>query len=122
MYFIELKSTIKQTVDLGKHLFGESALYILEGSIVSEEHTYQSKQILIAKDSSLCSFTMNKNTTVYIFGGEPFPPEERYIHWNFVSSSKEKIEQAKTDWKNQTFDKVPGETEFVPPLPEPKTK
>lgn len=120
LYFIELKSTIKQTVDLGKHLFGESALYILEGSIVSEEHTYQSKQILIAKDSSLCSFTMNKNTTVYIFGGEPFP-EERYIHWNFVSSSKEKIEQAKTDWKNQTFDKVPGETEFVP-LPEPKTK
>ena len=89
LYFIELKSTIKQTVDLGKHLFGESALYILD-------------------------------TTVYIFGGEPFP-EERYIHWNFVSSSKEKIEQAKTDWKNQTFDKVPGETEFVP-LPEPKTK
>jgi hypothetical protein len=56
---------------------------------------------------------MGANTSIYIFGGEPFP-EERFINWNFVSSSKERIEQAKADWKAQRFPKVLGETTFVP--------
>jgi len=116
LYFIELKSTAKQTIDIGEHLFGENALYILEGSITNDGHTYESNQILVAKEPNLCAFEVNENTTVYIFGGDAFL-EERFIHWNFVSSSKEKIEQAKTDWKNQKFPKVPGETDFVP-LPE----
>lgn len=116
LYLLELKSTTPQTVTIGEHLFGESALYILEGSIKSEENVFGPKQILIAKDSKLCTFEMAANTTIYIFGGEPFP-EERTIYWNFVASTKELIEQAKEKWLSQTFDKVPGETEFVP-LPE----
>ncbi|RQO30223.1 hypothetical protein DBR32_11640 [Taibaiella sp. KBW10] len=113
LFLIELKSTEAATVHIGDHLFGESALYILEGSISSEGETFGPKQILVAKDATLCSFEMAANTTVYIFGGDPFP-EERYIHWNFVHSDKEKIEAAKKAWKEQTFPKVPGETEFVP--------
>jgi len=116
LYLLELKSTTPQTVTIGEYLFGESALYILEGSIKSEENVFGPKQILIAKDSKLCAFEMAVNTTIYIFGGEPFP-EERTIYWNFVASTKELIEQAKEKWLSQTFDKVPGETEFVP-LPE----
>lgn len=117
LYFLEIKSKTAQKVKIGDDLSGESALYILEGSIKSEDHEFEPKQILIAKDSKLCEFEMTENTTVYIFGGEPFP-EERFIFWNFVSSRKERIEQAKTDWVNQTFPKVPGETEFVPLPPE----
>lgn len=113
LYLIEIKSTSAQKVTIGSELFGESALYILEGNIKSDDIVFESKQILIAKDSKLCEFEMGENTTVYIFGGEPFP-EERFIFWNFVSSSKERIEKAKIDWENQTFPKVPGETEFVP--------
>jgi redox-sensitive bicupin YhaK (pirin superfamily) len=113
LYFIELKSTIPQTITFGNQLFGESALYILEGTITNEGTTFENKQILIAKESSLCAFEMGANTSIYIFGGEPFP-EERFINWNFVSSSKERIEQAKADWKAQRFPKVPGETTFVP--------
>jgi redox-sensitive bicupin YhaK (pirin superfamily) len=94
-------------------LFGESALYILEGSIKSEGNKYEPNQLLVAKESSLCSFTMGANSTVYLFGGEPFP-EERFIYWNFVSSEKEQIEQAKKAWKEQEFPAIPGETEFVP--------
>jgi len=41
----------------------------------------------------------------------------RHIWWNFVSSSKERIEQAKQDWKSGRFAHVPDETEFIP-LPE----
>lgn len=116
LYFIELKNTAPKTVSLGEHLFGESALYILEGSIESEGHTYEPKNILIANDSKLCEFTMAENTTVYIFGGEAFA-EERTIYWNFVASTHELIEDAKQRWLDQTFPKVPGETEYVP-LPE----
>jgi redox-sensitive bicupin YhaK (pirin superfamily) len=120
LYLLELKSTSRQTVTIGEHLFGESALYILEGSIESEGNVFGPKQILIAKDSKLCTFDMAANTTIYIFGGDPFP-EERIIYWNFVASTKELIENAKAKWLTQTFDTVPGETEFVP-LPEQNKK
>jgi hypothetical protein len=119
LYFIEIKSKDGGMVNIGEHLFGESALYILEGNIQAEDNTYQPKQILIAKDSKLCSFKMGENTTVYLFGGEAFP-EERYIEWNFVASDKAIIEKAKADWLNDRFPSVPHETNRVP-LPPPKT-
>lgn len=113
LYFLELKSTGRQTVKIGNELFGESALYILEGAIESEGNTFGPKQILVAKDSKLCEFDMQENSTIYIFGGEPFP-EPRIIYWNFVASSEERIEEAKAMWLEQSFPPVPGETEFVP--------
>ncbi|WP_316746710.1 pirin family protein [Pedobacter gandavensis] len=116
LYFLELKTKERKTVKIGEDLFGESGLYILEGAIESEGHTYEPKQLLVARDSKLCEFVMQENTTVYIFGGTPFP-EERFIYWNFVATSKDIIEQAKTKWLEQSFEKVPGETDFVP-LPE----
>src|SRR5690554_3442021 len=94
LYFLEIKSKKATTVSIGEDLYGESALYILEGAITDSGNTYQPKQILIAKDTKLCQFEMQENTTVYIFGGEPFP-EQRYIFWNFVSSRIDRIEQAK---------------------------
>lgn len=118
LYFLEIKSSEATKVSIGEDLFGESALYILEGSIKDGDEEYGPKQILIAKNSELCAFEMAENTTVYIFGGEAFP-EERFIFWNFVSSRKERIEEAKEAWIQQTFPKIDGETEFVP-LPEPK--
>lgn len=120
LYFIEIINTANTPakVNLGKELYGESALYILNGSVTDNGQVYNPKHILIAKDTKICAFEMAAHTTVYIFGGEPFP-EERYIHWNFVSSSRQRIEQAKHDWINQRFHKVPGETEFVP-MPQPK--
>lgn len=116
LYFIEIKAKKKTILTIGDDLYGESALYILEGAIKDGGHTYGAKQILIAKDTKLCHFEMEANTTIYIFGGEPFS-EPRYIFWNFVSSSVDRIEQAKQDWMHQRFPKVVGETKMVP-LPE----
>lgn len=118
LYFIELKSKEKKSVKIGHELFGEVALYILEGSIESDGIQYEPKRILVAKESELCEFTLNENTTVYLFGGEPFE-EERLIYWNFVATSQEILDEAKVRWEKQEFEKVPGETEFVP-LPKPK--
>ncbi len=113
LYLLEIKSTKQQSITIGKSLFGESALYILEGSVTSDGELFKPKQILVAKDSMLCQFEMGAHTTVYLFGGEPFP-EERYIYWNFVASKKELIEKAKQQWKEQAFPPVPGETGYVP--------
>jgi redox-sensitive bicupin YhaK (pirin superfamily) len=114
LFMIEIKSSQRRTIRLGDKLYGESGLYILEGSIRSGEHTYGPKQILISTDSTLCEFTIEENTTVYIFGGEPFP-EERFIYWNFVASSQELIEEAKHNWKTQrVFGTIHGENGYVP--------
>ncbi len=117
LYFIEIKAKEDTEINLGDQLYGESALYILEGNVNKREHTFGPKQILVAKQGSLCSFTIEKGSTVYIFGGIPFP-EERYIHWNFVSLSKATIEKAREDWQHQRFDKVPGDEDDFVPLPD----
>ena len=56
-----------------------------------------------------------------LLGGGAFSTR-RYVHWNFVSSSRDRIEQAKQDWIEQRFPKVPGdEEEFIPFPAVPKT-
>ncbi|MBZ0327132.1 MAG: pirin family protein [Altibacter sp.] len=114
LFMLEIKSKKTQSINIGDQLYGESGLYILEGAIESEGNVYGPKQLLVAKDSTLCEFTIQENSTIYIFGGVPFP-EERFIDWNFVSSSKELIEEAKQKWKVQLFSKIEGdEIEFIP--------
>ncbi len=114
LYMLEIKSKTKQTLNIGDQLYGESGLYILEGGIESDGNVYGPKQLLVAKESSLCEFTIQENSTIYIFGGEPFP-EKRYIDWNFVSSSKELIKEAKEKWEAQSFPKIDGDdTEYIP--------
>ncbi|MGV3459835.1 MAG: pirin family protein [Flavobacterium sp.] len=116
LYLIELKSTSRTQINPAGALYGESGIYILEGSIEGEDNTFGPKQLLVAKDSSLCNFTMGENTTIYIFGGEPFP-EGRHIYWNFVASTHELIEDAKQRWRDKKFPAMENETGYIP-LPE----
>lgn len=116
LYMLELKNKTQKELVLGQNLYGESGLYILEGAIESDGNIYGPKQMLVAKDSSLCSFSMHPNSTIYLFGGEAFP-EERYIDWNFVSSDKEKIAEAKQKWIEHKFDKIKGEENDYIPYP-----
>ncbi|MFU8844368.1 MAG: pirin family protein [Bacteroidales bacterium] len=114
LYMLEIKSKSGQAVNIGKQLYGEAGLYILEGGIESNGNVYQPNQLLVTRESSLCEFTMQANSTIYIFGGEPFP-EERLIDWNFVSSRRELIDDAKQKWKAQALPKIKGdENEFIP--------
>jgi redox-sensitive bicupin YhaK (pirin superfamily) len=113
LFLVELKSTHRQSVKIGHELFGEVGIYILEGSITVEGNTFEPKRILVAKESTLCEFVLEADTTIFIFGGEPFP-EERFIFWNFVSSNPTILEAAKKGWQEQTFPKIAGEIDFVP--------
>ena len=60
--------------------------------------------------------TAREASRLMLLGGAPLEGE-RHLWWNFVASSKDRIEQAKADWRAGRFAKVPGETEFIP-LPE----
>lgn len=117
LFLVEIKSVGQATIDVSKDLFGEVGLYILEGAVENEGHVHGPKRILVAKDSSLCHFEMRENSTVYLFGGEPFP-ETRHIYWNFVSSDPQLIEKAKKDWQEQRFPIIEGETDIVPLPPQ----
>jgi hypothetical protein len=65
------------------------------------------------------SLSSTTGSRVMLMGGEAFP-QRRYVYWNFVSSSRERIEQAKADWARDRFGSpVPGESEWIP-LPEKK--
>jgi redox-sensitive bicupin YhaK (pirin superfamily) len=116
LFFVEIKSEVKKSVNIGQYLFGEAGLYILEGSVESDGVIHEPKRILVSKNSELCEFTMEAGTTIYIFGGEAFP-EERLIYWNFVATNRELIEKAKANWQQQNYPQIEGETGFIP-LPE----
>jgi redox-sensitive bicupin YhaK (pirin superfamily) len=113
LFLVELKSPERRVISIGTDLFGEVGMYILEGSVENEGISYEPKRILVAKESQLCEFVMEAGTTVYIFGGEPFP-EGRHIYWNFVATSVELIEKAKENWAAQRFPQIKGETGFIP--------
>lgn len=94
----------------------EGAVYVVKGEIEVEGQTFGSKELVIFEKGSSLSFKNKTDVEVMLFGGKVFP-EKRYIYWNFVSSSKERLEQAKRDWKEGRFPKTINEREFIP-LPE----
>ena len=117
LYMIEVKAEEDAVVDFKGQLFGESGLYILEGEVTSDGNSFGPKQLLVTQESHLCAFEVKKGTTVYIFGGTPFE-EERYIDWNFVSSDKDVLAQAKQRWIDHEFPKVYNDEEDYVPYPE----
>jgi redox-sensitive bicupin YhaK (pirin superfamily) len=92
----------------------ERAIYIIEGVVDIAGDRFEPGRLLVFKPGDSISITAVDNTHFVILGGAPMDGP-RHIWWNFVSSRKERIEQAKADWKAGHFDKVPGdEIEFIP--------
>lgn len=122
LYFIEIKTQTAKKINIGDKLFGEVGMYVLEGSVKIEDNNYGGKQLLVAKNASLCEFETNGETTLYLFGGETFA-EKRHMFWNFAHSDEDVLEKAKENWKNQNLDafpKIPNDDKEFVPLPEPK--
>lgn len=113
LFMIEVKSVGPGLLDLMGHVKGEVGICIVEGHIEACGERIGKGNMLVSKIDDMCKVGVGENSHLLIFGGEPFP-EERYIYWNFVSSSKEKLEAAKADWKAKRFTMVPGETDYVP--------
>ena len=93
----------------------ERAVYVVTGSlrIEGQEGAFAASQLVVLKPGAEVVLTTQEHTRLMLVGGEPFP-EKRFIYWNFVSSSVERIEQAKQDWREDRFARVPDDSEFIP--------
>jgi redox-sensitive bicupin YhaK (pirin superfamily) len=104
--------------------YSERAAYVAQGRVRSEGQEYDAGQMLIFASGTTAAITALEPARIMLLGGEPVGA--RHIWWNFVSSSLERIEQAKADWRAGRFTLPVGDdTEFIPlpqdppPAPEP---
>lgn len=98
-------------------LYVERALYTISGEIEVAGETYVPGQLLILHPGDSITITTTQGAQFMVFGGEPMDGP-RYIWWNFVSSRRERIEQAQEEWRQGRFETVPGDEEEFIPLPE----
>jgi redox-sensitive bicupin YhaK (pirin superfamily) len=94
----------------------ERAIQPVAGRIRVGGHEVGSGSMLVLRSAQPVVIEALEDARLMLLGGEPLDGP-RHIWWNFVSSSQERIEQAKADWKAGRFGQVPSETEFIP-LPE----
>jgi redox-sensitive bicupin YhaK (pirin superfamily) len=100
--------------------YSERAAFIVSGSVEIDGHGYDAGKMLVFKPGAPVLFTALAPAVVMLLGGEPVGP--RFIEWNFVSSSKDRIEQAKADWRAGRMKLPVGDDEEFIPLPaEPTT-
>jgi len=98
----------------------ERAVYIAKGSVEVSHQTYSAGQMLVFSKGVDPPLIAKEDCTLMLLGGEPLG--ERFIWWNFVSSRKERIEQAKADWENGRISLPPNDDKEFVPLPKDKSK
>lgn len=95
----------------------ERGVYVAEGEIEVAGQSFMEGRLLVFRPGDHITLRAKSNARVMLLGGEPMDGP-RYIWWNFVSSSKDRIEAAKDDWKQARFAIVPGDEKDFIPLPE----
>jgi redox-sensitive bicupin YhaK (pirin superfamily) len=123
MFYVHWRLTAGATAELPAE-YPERAAFVAAGSVEADGQVLEAGRMTIFAPGSPVRFTASTNAIVMLLGGEPIG--ERFIDWNFVSSSLERIEQAKADWRagrmklpdldNQEFIPLPG---GPPPPPSP---
>jgi redox-sensitive bicupin YhaK (pirin superfamily) len=98
----------------------ERGVYVAKGSIEVNGQSYEEGKMLVFSKGVDPILYAKENSTLMLMGGEPLG--ERFIWWNFVSSRKERIEQAKEDWKQGRIILPPNDNKEFVPLPEDKSK
>jgi redox-sensitive bicupin YhaK (pirin superfamily) len=92
----------------------QRGVYVLSGALSCDGETLEERSLAIFSPGGTPSVRAESAARILLLGGEP-PDGPRYIEWNFVSSSRERIELAKQQWRAGEFPKVPGdELEFIP--------
>lgn len=96
--------------------YAERAIYVVSGEITIDAQNFGPRQMLVLANNENTVITATRDSSLMLLGGKPLD-SDRFVWWNFSASSRELLEQAKSDWKAGRFPVVPGETEFIP-LPE----
>lgn len=99
------------------NLHADQGVYVIDGSVEADGARVDAHMMAVFNRGSKASVKALSDSHLLLLGGEPFS-EPRHIWWNFVSSSKDRIEQAKDDWKAGRFARIPGDDKEFIPLPE----
>jgi len=93
--------------------YSERAIYVTEGALELGGHRMDAGQMLILRAGQEVAFRAISSSRAVLLGGKPFE-EPRFIWWNLVSSSADRIHAAREAWQSGQFQAVPGETESIP--------
>jgi redox-sensitive bicupin YhaK (pirin superfamily) len=96
--------------------YSENAAYVAQGEIEVDGRAFHAGQMLVFAAGARPAITATTDAVVMALGGEPLG--QRYIWWNLVSSSRERIEQAKADWVAGRMALPPGDDKEFIPLPD----
>lgn len=96
--------------------YADRAVYVVDGSVDLEGTSFESGALAVLTPGATGAISAVTKTRLAIFGGEPLEGP-RFMWWNFVSSRKERLEQAKDDWKHRRFPLIPGDSEDRIPMP-----
>lgn len=113
--YVEARLDAGQSLEL-PNTVEERALYVVNGRLKAMESELYEFSMSVLQQNQSVTVTASEESRIVIIGGEHL--SHRHIWWNFVSSRKERIEQAKSDWKSGKFAKVPGDDKEFIPLPE----
>lgn len=94
----------------------ERAVYVIEGEVAVRGRSFGPRRLLVGAPQAAIAVTARRPSRIVLLGGLPLDGK-RFMDWNFVSSSRERIEAAKAMWRAQTFPRVPGDDREYVPLP-----
>jgi len=110
--YLDIRLDAGQTLTL-QDLPEEAAVYPVMGEIAIDGEILAPNTMAMIEAGTGARVTAREAAQFVVIGGEPLDGR-RFLFWNFVSSSKERIARASEEWEQQKFAKVPGETEFIP--------
>ena len=112
--YVELQLEADATIELP--VVEELGVYVIDGDVKIGATTVSAGVLAVLQREAKCSMSSSSGAHVMLLGGATLEGE-RIIWWNFVSSSQERMEQARNDWRERRFPEVPEEIDFIP-LPE----
>jgi len=112
IFYVEVKTENGGNVALTDE-YTERALYLVSGRLRIEGEIVEAGEMIVFKTGLTPTIESLEACRFMLLGGEPLEGD-RTVWWNFVSTRKDRIEQAKLNWKENRFDSVPGDSEFIP--------
>jgi len=113
VFIVDVLAEKEVTLNLTGQLEGEMAFTVVKGVAKMGDDVVQKREMLIVDQTDNNSIHLESGSRILMLGGKPFP-DKRFLLWNFVSSRKARLQQAKSDWQAKRFPKVPGDDTYVP--------
>lgn len=113
LFMVEVVANKAASLSLNGELHGEIGICVVDGSVSACDQTIEKGNMLVSKTEGACELNLTSGTHLLLFGGTPFD-EERFINWNFVATSKERIEEARSRWKEGGFPLIANGGNVVP--------